>query len=65
MGIKAKKCIYKEVIVPTALYGAEAWGMRSAERRKVDVLETKCLRSLVECLEWIELGMKRCVGELE
>ena len=45
--IKAKKCLYEGVIVPTALYGAEAWGMRSAERRKVNVLEMKCLRSLV------------------
>ena len=26
---------------------AEAWGMRSAKRRKVNVLEMKCLRSLV------------------
>ena len=33
--INAKKCLYEGVIlVPTALYGAEAWGMRSAERRK-------------------------------
>ena len=47
MGIKAKKCPYEGVIVPTALYGAHAWGMRSAERRKVNVLEMKCLRSLV------------------
>ena len=30
-----------------ALYGAQAWGMRSDERRKVNVLEMKCLRSLV------------------
>ena len=30
-----------------ALYGGEAWGMRSAERRKVNVLEVKFLRSLV------------------
>ena len=36
MGIKAKKCPYEGVIVPTALYGAEAWGMRSAERKKVN-----------------------------
>ena len=28
------KCLYEGIIVPTALYGAEAWGMRSAERRK-------------------------------
>ena len=38
-GIKANKCPYDGVIVPTALYGAEAWGMRSAERRKLNVLE--------------------------
>ena len=47
LGIKAKKCLYEGVIEPKALYGAEAWGMRSAERRKVNVLEMKCLRSLV------------------
>ena len=46
-GIKAKKCLCEGVIVPTALYRADAWGIRSAERRKVNVLEMKCLRSLV------------------
>ena len=45
--IKAKKCLFEGVIVPMALHGAEALGMRSAERRKVNVLEMKCLRSLV------------------
>ena len=43
----AEKCLYEGVIVPTALYGAEACGMKSAEKRKVNVLEMKCLRSLV------------------
>ena len=38
LGIKAKKCLCEGVIVPTTLYGAEALGMRSAERRKVNVL---------------------------
>ena len=46
-GINAKKCKYEGVIVPTALYGEEAWGMRTAERRKVNVLEIKFLRSVV------------------
>ena len=41
LGIKAKKCLYEGVIVPTALYGAETLGMRSAERRKVNALEMK------------------------
>ena len=43
--IKAKQCSYERVIVPTTLNGAEGWGI--AERRKVNVLELKCLRSLV------------------
>ena len=30
--IKDKKCLYEVVIVPTALSGADAWGMKSAER---------------------------------
>ena len=47
LGIKAKKCLYEGVTVPMALYGADAWGMRSAERRKVNVPYMKCLRSLV------------------
>ena len=47
LGIKARKCQYEGAIVPTALYGAESWGTRSAERRKVNVLEMKCLRRLV------------------
>ena len=45
LGINSKKCLCEGVIVPKALYRAEAWGMRSAERRKVNVLEMKCLRS--------------------
>ena len=45
--IEAEKCLYEGIIVPTALYVAEAWGMRSAERRKLNVLKMKRLRSLV------------------
>ena len=45
--IKAKKCQYEVVIVPMASYGAEALGMRSSERIKVNVLEMRCSRILV------------------
>ena len=47
LGINAKKCLYEGVIASTVLYGAEAWGIRSAERRKVNIFEMKCLRSFV------------------
>ena len=59
LGIKAKKCLYEAVIVPTALYGAEAWCMRSAKRRKVNVLVMKCLRSLVGVSRMDRVGNER------
>ena len=31
----AKKCLYEGIIVPTALYGAEAWGTRSRADQRV------------------------------
>ena len=34
--------------MPMTFHGAEAWGMRNSHRRKVNVLEMKCLGSLVE-----------------
>ena len=42
-----RTCLYERVIGPTVLYGAEACRMRGAERRKVNIIELKCLRSLV------------------
>ena len=65
LGLKAKKCLYEGVIVPTALYRAEAWGMRSAERRKVNVLEMKCLRSLVGVSRMDRVRNEEVQGELE
>ena len=51
LGINTKKCLYEGVVVPTSLDGAEARGMRSADIRKVNVIEMKCLRSFWECQE--------------
>ena len=65
LGIKAKKCLYEGVIVPTALYGAEACGLRNAERRKVNVLEIKRSRSLVRVPRIDRVGheeMRRTAG---
>ena len=45
--INANNYLYELVIiVPTALYEVEAWGMRRAERRKVNVLDMGCFRSM-------------------
>ena len=39
--------------------------MRSTERKKVDVLEMKCLRSFVGVSRMDRVRNERCVGELE
>ena len=33
-------------MVPTAFYGAETWNMEAAERRILNVMEMRCLRSM-------------------
>ena len=45
-----------------ALYGPEAWSMRSAERKKVNVLEMKSLRSLVGVSRMAEVSGGRVRG---
>ena len=45
--------VYMKVIAPTAWYETQAWGMKSAERTKVNVLEMKCLRNLVG-VSWMD-----------
>lgn len=47
VGLNVKRCVYERVIVPTVLYGAETWGLRESERRKLNVFEMKCLRSMI------------------
>ena len=46
-GIKAKNMLKEQLCQRRCTEQLEPWGMRSAERRKVNVLEMKCLRSLV------------------
>ena len=65
LGIKAKKCLYVGVIVPTELYEAEARSMRSAERRRVNVLEMKFWRSLVGVSRMDRVRNEEVLGELE
>ena len=45
--------------------GAEAWGMRSAARRKVNVLEMKCLRSLVGESRMDRVRRRAAIEQLE
>ena len=50
IGNKCEECLYEGVIVVMTLYGAEAWSIRSDDRRKVNLLEMKCLKCLAEII---------------
>ena len=39
-------------MVPKALYGAETWGLREVEQRKLYVFEMGCLRSMCGLTLW-------------
>ena len=41
-----KRRLYEGVAVPTALYGAETWNMGQRERKRLNVVEMRCLRSM-------------------
>ncbi len=46
LGINAKRRLYAGVVVPTVLYVAETWNVGTAERRRLNVMEMRCLRSM-------------------
>ena len=51
--------MYKQVIVPTFTYGAETWGLKEPERRRLNVFEMKCLRLMVEVTRWARQRRQR------
>ena len=65
LGTNVKKCLHEGVIVPLALYGAEASGMRIAVSRNVNVLEMKCLKSLVRVSRMDRVRNHEVLEELE
>ncbi len=65
LGMNEKRRLYEGVIVPTALYGAETWNIKKDERNKLDVIEMRCLRSMlgVSRMDWLtNVEVKRRTG---
>ena len=46
LGVNVKRMMYESIVVPTVLYGAETWGLNVREKRRLNVMEMKCLRSI-------------------
>ena len=50
--MRTKRGLYESIIVPTALYGAETWGLKVEDKKRLDVMEMKCLRSMSGVTIW-------------
>ncbi len=44
--MSTKRRLYEGIVVPMALYGAETWNMGAAERKRLNVMKMRCLRSM-------------------
>ncbi len=44
--MSAKRGLHEGIVIPTALYGAEIWHMGATERKRLNVGELRCLRSM-------------------
>ena len=55
MRINVNRRLYEGVTVPTALYRAETWNMGVAEKKKLNVMEMRCLKSMcgVMCMDQV------------
>ena len=51
--MNAKKVLYEKVVLPTVMYGSESWGMKVTKRKKLNVFEMKCLRSMTG-VSWLD-----------
>ena len=36
----------KRIVMPSVLYGLETWALKEREKKRLDVMEMKCLRSM-------------------
>ena len=67
-----KKGLYDSIVVPTVMYGGESWGLKELERKRLNVMEMKCLRNMcgVTCRDTVRneevrrrVGMDRSLGD--
>ena len=52
--IKSKLRFYNSNVLSTLLYGCETWSLKTAQERKLDAFDTRCLRKILgHPLEWL------------
>ena len=47
IALPTKVCLVKAIVFPVVMYGCESWTVKKDERRRIDVFELWCWRSLL------------------
>ena len=53
--LPTKVCLVKAMVFPVVMYGCESWTVKKAERRRIDVFELWCWRTLESRLDHKEI----------
>ena len=46
LGVNLKRLMYERIVAPSALYGAETWGLEERVKKRSKGIEMKCLWSI-------------------
>ncbi len=46
LGMRANRKLYKGVVVPNALYGSQKSNTGAAQRRRLNIMEMRCLKNM-------------------
>ena len=57
VSMETKRGMYEGIVVPTALYGSEAWVLDNKVKNRMDVAEMSCLRSMYQVLLLFQKNM--------
>ena len=60
---QAKVGMFEGIVAPAVLYGSECWVLKARERKRVDVLEMKCLRT-ISGVRWFDRVRNERVREM-
>ena len=61
--MRAKRGLYKSVVLPTALCAAETGVMTAADKKHLYIVNIRCLRSMCGVTRWDRLRKKLDEGQ--
>jgi len=63
LSVEAKMGMFEGIVVPSVLYGCEAWALNAWSRKRIEVLEMKCLRTITG-VRWFDRVRNTRVREM-